>query len=237
MPEIHPLRGWRYDTAVAGPLDELICPPYDVIAPAEAARLLEHNPRNAIRLEFGPGAADPLAAENRYRQAAATLQGWLADGTLRQDARPALYVYEQVFTLGGATLRRRAFLASVHLTPWAAGEVLPHEVTLATPKADRLALLEATRANISPIYALCDGALPGVAALLDVAAARPPDEAATDESGEATTCGSWTTTTRLPRGAATSPAAPSTSPMATIATRRRWPTRRRIRATRAPPTC
>jgi uncharacterized protein (DUF1015 family) len=184
VPEIHPLRGWRYDTAVAGPLDELICPPYDVIAPADAARLLERNPRNAIRLELGPGAADPLAPQNRYRQAAATLEQWLADGTLQQDACPALYVYEQVFTLDGAALRRRAFLASVRLTPWAAGEVLPHEVTLATPKADRLALLEATRANISPIYALCDGALPGVAALLDVVAARPPDAAASDESGE-----------------------------------------------------
>jgi uncharacterized protein (DUF1015 family) len=93
-------------------------------------------------------------------------------------------VYEQTFRHGGRTHRRLAFFAAVSLSPWEARAVLPHESTLATPKADRTALLEATRANISPIYALCEGGLPGVAALLRVAAVRAPDAEATDEAGE-----------------------------------------------------
>src|SRR5207249_3966108 len=52
------------------------------------------------------------------------------------------------------------------------------------PKADRTALLEATHTNISPIYALCDGGLPGVATLLHSASDRTPDAEATDGAGE-----------------------------------------------------
>src|SRR2546423_1672291 len=184
LPDVRPFRAWRYDTAVAGPLDALICPPYDVITPAAAGRLRAGTPRNVIHLELGPGPADPTRRDNRYVRAAATLEHWIADGILRRDATPCFYVYEQTFLHGGRTHRRLAFFAAVSLSPWEARTVLPHEVTLATPKADRTALLEATRANISPIYALCDGGLPGVAALLDVAAERPPDAEATDQAGE-----------------------------------------------------
>jgi uncharacterized protein (DUF1015 family) len=184
LPDVRPFRAWRYDTAVAGPLDALICPPYDVITPAAAGRLRAGTPRNVIHLELGPGPADPTARDNRYVRAAATLERWIADGILQHDATPCFYVYEQTFLHGGRRHRRLAFFAAVSLSPWEARAVLPHEVTLATPKADRAALLEATRANISPIYALCDGGLPGVAALLGVAAQRPPDAEATDEAGE-----------------------------------------------------
>jgi uncharacterized protein (DUF1015 family) len=184
LPDVRPFRAWRYNTAVAGPLDALICPPYDVITPAAAGRLRAATPHNVIHLELGPGPADPTARDNRYVRAAATLEHWIADGILRRDALPCFYVYEQTFLHGGRTHRRLAFFAAVSLSPWEARAVLPHEVTLATPKADRMALLEATRANISPIYALCDGGLPGVAALLGVATERPPDAVATDQAGE-----------------------------------------------------
>jgi uncharacterized protein (DUF1015 family) len=155
-----------------------------VITPAAAGRLRAGNPRNVVHLELGPGPADPTARDNRYVRAAATLEHWIADGILRRDATPCFYVYEQTFLHGGRTHRRLAFFAAVSLSPWEARAVLPHEVTLAMPKADRTALLEATRANISPIYALCDGGLPGVTALLGVAAERPPDAEATDQAGE-----------------------------------------------------
>ncbi|HKO25356.1 MAG TPA: DUF1015 domain-containing protein, partial [Chloroflexota bacterium] len=184
MPDVRPFRAWRYDTALAGALAALICPPYDVITPAAAERLHAENPRNVIHLELGPGPADPTAPDNRYVRAAATLERWIADGILRRDATSCFYVYEQTFLHGGRTHRRLAFFAAVSLSPWEARAVLPHEVTLATPKADRTALLKATRANISPIYALCDGGLPSVAALLSVAAERPPDDEATEQAGE-----------------------------------------------------
>jgi uncharacterized protein (DUF1015 family) len=125
-----------------------------------------------------------MAHDNRYARAAATLEQWIANGTVRRDAVSCFYVYEQAFLHGERTHRRLAFFAAVQLSPWDERAVLPHEVTLSRPKADRTALLEATRANISPIYGLCDGGLPGVTALLGVASERPPDGTATDQDGE-----------------------------------------------------
>lgn len=185
MPDVRPFRSWRYDPAVAGPLATLICPPYDVVPPARAEDLMARNAHNAIRLELGPGALDPAASDNRYARAAGTLDAWVRAGALRRDAEPFLYVYEQRFIVDGQERRRFAFFAAVRLAPWDAGEVLPHERTLSAPKRDRLALLEATRANISPIYALCDAGLPGVDALRDAAARRAPDVEAIDDEGVA----------------------------------------------------
>lgn len=184
MPDVRPFRGWRYDTGVAGPLDSLICPPYDVISSEAAEILPRRNAHNAILLELGPGAAQPDAPDNRYRRSGAELQRWIERGILRQDAEPALYVYEQEFALADRRPRRRALLAAVRLTPWSSGDVLPHEHTLSSPKADRLALLEATRANISPIFALCDGNLGAVQRVLAQAATSAPSAEAVEDNGD-----------------------------------------------------
>jgi uncharacterized protein (DUF1015 family) len=47
-------------------------------------------------------------------------------------------------------------LGRLKLTPYSLGETLPHERTLAGPKQDRYKLMEATLANISPIFGLID---------------------------------------------------------------------------------
>ena len=45
-----PFRALRYDTERAGPLDELVAPPYDVIGPAERESYLARNPHNVVHL-------------------------------------------------------------------------------------------------------------------------------------------------------------------------------------------
>jgi uncharacterized protein (DUF1015 family) len=47
---------------------------------------------------------------------------------------------------------RRGFLAALGATPKAARAIIPHERTLAKPKADRLRMLNALRVNVSPIF-------------------------------------------------------------------------------------
>src|SRR5690606_40689000 len=49
---------------------------------------------------------------------------------------------------------REGFFAALRLEDYARRIVRPHERTLAGPKADRLKLLRATRANLSPIFLL-----------------------------------------------------------------------------------
>ena len=99
MVDFLPFRGVRYDTAIAGPMDRLICPPYDVISPAHERALLARSPHNMVRLELAelPG---PASAE-RYLDAAKAYAEMQARGTLRTDDEPAYYLLRQRFEVDG----------------------------------------------------------------------------------------------------------------------------------------
>ena len=154
MAEIRPFRGLRYQAGQVDDLAGVIAPPYDIISPDEQRALHARSPHNVVRLEYGEAHDDDSEANNRYTRAAATLARWLASGVLVQDDRPAFYVYDQQFEHDGARYRRRALLTRVRLEEWAKATVRPHEHTMAQPKQDRLRLLRACRANLSPVFAL-----------------------------------------------------------------------------------
>ncbi len=52
----------------------------------------------------------------------------------------------------GVRRRRAGLIAALRLEPYAPGRVRRHERTLDGPKAGRLAVLRAVRANLSPIF-------------------------------------------------------------------------------------
>lgn len=154
MPDIRPFHGVRYDVAQVGALASVVAPPYDVIDAQLQERLYHASPYNAIRLELNRGEPDDTGAENRYTRAAGFLKTWQRQGVLRTDNQSSLYLYEQSFDVEGTTFTRKGFLARVRLEPFGAGKIFPHEQTLAGPKADRLALYQATGFNLSPIFGL-----------------------------------------------------------------------------------
>ena len=154
MPDVRPFRGVRYDVAQVGALSDLVAPPYDVIDATLQERLYQASPYNIIRLELNRPEPNDSESENRYTRAAAFLRGWLRQGVLRTENHPAFYMYEQTFDIEGQTHTRRGFLARVRLEPFGQGQIFPHEQTLAGPKADRLALYQATGFNLSPIFGL-----------------------------------------------------------------------------------
>jgi uncharacterized protein (DUF1015 family) len=168
MAVVAPLAGLRYDPTHVGDVGSVLAPPYDVISPAEQADLYARSPHNVVRLIL-PREPDRGAA------AARTLREWVAGGILVPDPEPAVYLYSQQFTLpDGSSRRRDGVICRLRLEDFASGVVRPHERTLSGPKADRLAILRATGANLSPIFALY--ARPGepVRELLGNAAAGAP---------------------------------------------------------------
>jgi len=147
VPSVQPFRALRYAASDVAPL---ICPPYDVIPADEQAALLGQSEHNAVRVELPVDA--PGEPGSRYRQAARQRQAWLQEGIVRHDERPAFYLTETTFTHAGQTFTRRDVIAAVGVEPWSSGDVLPHEHTMAGPKADRLELMRATHLNVSPIW-------------------------------------------------------------------------------------
>ena len=158
----------------------MIAPPYDVVDEDEVAALHASSPYNIGRVEA------PRGGEARFEEAAAALRAWEAEGVLLRESGPALYAYEQRTRIEGdegPPRVRRGYFARLRLTPFADGEVLPHERTMAAPKAERLALMQATRANVSPILVI-SGASSDAVALLAEVVAREPAFAAADGRGD-----------------------------------------------------
>ncbi|MDR1999208.1 MAG: DUF1015 domain-containing protein, partial [Frankiaceae bacterium] len=142
-----------------------LSPPYDVINPAARAALLAGSAENIVRLILpqGPdGQPDYLAARAR-------LADQLARGVLRVDHAPALYVYELATESGDLT---RGLLGALELRPPEDGVIFPHEDVMAGPVADRLALMEATEANLEPIYLMYTGG--GAASMVVAEATQGP---------------------------------------------------------------
>jgi uncharacterized protein (DUF1015 family) len=154
-----PFRALRFATSDPAPL---LSPPYDVIDEDERRELEASDPHNVVRLilprdlDGQPGSA--------YAAAASLLAAWRSSSVLVPDPTPALYVYE----MEEGESRTRGLVGAVGLTPPEAGVVLPHENTMAGPVADRLALTEATQANLEPIYLVYSGGGPAAQAVAAV---------------------------------------------------------------------
>jgi uncharacterized protein (DUF1015 family) len=171
-----PFRGLRYVSAGSAELARLTSPPYDVVDEAERRSLEDADPHNVVRLILPRDQdADP---GSRYRRAAQTLRGWRAEGVLRPDPVPALYVYE----MEASGSRTRGLIGALALAQPDANIVLPHEDTMAGPVADRLALTAATDANLEAIYLVYDGGGRTTELVAD-AGNRPPVAEATTPDG------------------------------------------------------
>lgn len=186
MARIFPFQPWRYSES-AGPIDHLVTQPYDKISPAMQARYLSLSPYNLVRIILGERFPTDTPADNVYTRAAAHLKDWMANGVLRQEAEPSLYVYFQDFTVPdtGEKLTRKGFIGLGALEDYDARIVHRHEQTLSGPKKDRTELLNHTRAHFGQIFMLYPDREGAIDAILDeVAAARAADVTITDDYGE-----------------------------------------------------
>ena len=148
MIRIAPFRGVLYNPKKIRDLAKVIAPPYDVISKTEQERLYKKSPYNFVRLDLSQEAAS-------YEAVAQTFQEWQAQGIFEQDEQPAIYFLSQRFKLKDGEARiRQGFIALVELQDLAGGDIRPHEKTHEAPKEDRLKLMLACQAQLSPIFTL-----------------------------------------------------------------------------------
>jgi uncharacterized protein (DUF1015 family) len=151
MAEIQPVRGWRYSPALSTAIDEVVSPLFDVVSVRQREALYQ-NPLNSIHLSVPrpEGELPPAAA------AARRLAAWQAEGVLRQDGLPGIYVYYQHFRLPGTDheLCRKGFMAHIRAYDWREEVVLRHENTLPAAVNDRAELLAALQFQTSATHGL-----------------------------------------------------------------------------------
>jgi uncharacterized protein (DUF1015 family) len=151
--DVRPFRAERYDEAKAGPLQDLVAPPYDVISPEQREEYLARSPYNVVHLTL----------PHDEQQAARELAGWREAGVLVRDSEPGYWLLSQDYAgPDGVARQRNGLVASLRAEPYDRGVVLPHERTHSGPKEGRLRLLRATRTQLEPIFLLYEGEPPPV---------------------------------------------------------------------------
>ncbi len=176
MPRFEPFAGVRYDLDRVE-LDDVVAPPYDVIGPEDQAALEARSPYNVVRLDL-PHDED---GRDRYTAARSRFDEWLAAGILGTDPEPGFYAYRMGYHDAAGNSRQIAgLLGALEVVAPGEGDVLPHEQTQDKIRDDRLQLLRACRADLSPVWGLsmAEG-------ITDLGASAPatPVARCTDEEG------------------------------------------------------
>ena len=174
MPRFEPFRGLRYRPEVA-PIAQVIAPPYDIISATERVHLASRHQANAVLVELPE--ADLSGGRDRYAVATDLFTRWQAEGVIGAEDQPSLYPYRMTDTSGRSTTGVIGALGLAE--PGEESDILPHEQTLPKPKSDRLDLLRATRANLSPIWGLSMAT--GVTATFDPTDDEPVGDAYDDD--------------------------------------------------------
>jgi len=148
MPEIRPFRAWRYNETLLKDIGDLTSPLFDVASEKQKASLYG-NPYNSIHLAI-PGGECP--SKNASRK----LQKWQAEGSLRCDPDPGIYVYYQYFRLPGDPRQycRKGFICKIRIYDWNQNVILRHENTMPGWVNEQVELLAATRLNVSPTHGI-----------------------------------------------------------------------------------
>ncbi len=148
MVDFRPFRALYYDSNKVGSLDDVIVPPYDVISERDKKQFFKKSPFNFARIILG-------SSKDQYASVGKTFRKWIKEGVfLKSD--PAFYVWEQQFLKEGQFLTRFGVVSAVALRDFRKGNILPHENTFAAPIEDRLRILKACQANLSPIFMTYD---------------------------------------------------------------------------------
>ena len=176
MADVQPLRTLRYDHRVAGPLQDLIAPPYDVIDDAMRAELAARSPYNVVALDL-PESYDGGAAE--------TMAGWRERGALvrRRTSRPC--GCSPGLHRPGRRARARAPASSRACASRTTAPAASARTSARTPgpKEDRLKLTRATVTNLSPIFSLFPDASGRPGETLAQVTARGAVREAADDDG------------------------------------------------------
>src|SRR5205814_2832727 len=154
MATIRPFAGIRFAPRPELDFSSVIAPPYDVLDEAGKAALQAKHPNNIVNVDLPWLPPKTVGPDEAYERANVTLQAWLSAGILKRDPRPAIYSYTQSYEHAGKTFHRRGLIATVRLSPFGQGQVVPHEKTYPSAIEDRLKLMRATGMQLSPIFGL-----------------------------------------------------------------------------------
>lgn len=148
MATVRPFRGFRPIPKYAA---RVAAKPYDVLNSDEARAEAAGNPFSFLHVgkpEIDLPVGTHLYDEQVYQKGKENLQKLIADGVLRQDASPSLYLYAQ--TMDAHT--QYGLMACVSVAEYLNGTIRKHELTRKDKEDDRTKHVKVTNAHTGPIF-------------------------------------------------------------------------------------
>jgi len=137
MAIIQPFRALRYNLKTLKELNNVVCPPYDIINKELKINLIKSSKYNYIHIEL----------PDSYSDAKKSLTQWLNKKILIQDKNDSIYIFQQKF---GSKIRTGFFC----LLKLDEKYIIKHEHTSQKPIEDRLNLLKTLKIDTSPIFVI-----------------------------------------------------------------------------------
>jgi uncharacterized protein (DUF1015 family) len=184
MAQIRPFRGTRYNQEFIRELNQVICPPYDIINPQQQDELYKKNQYNFVRIEYNRETFQDTPRDNRYIRAANYIEKWMKLGVLKTDPEPGLYYHRHHFVCQGKQYSRDNIIALVKLEEWETRTILPHENIIPKAKSDRMSMLKACQANTSTVLAMYSDPDQTINRALSEQESNPPIIDILDNAGE-----------------------------------------------------
>lgn len=155
-------------SSTRGDLSSRIAPPYDVLDEGPKQALLDQDAHNIVAIDLPVTPPKTVGPDEAYVQAGQLLKMWLNEGVLKQLSGSVLFAYEQEYDLQGRTMKRRGIFAGVKLEEFnQPNGVFRHEMTIQGGIDDRYKLMEATGAQMSPVFSIFNDPQAEVAAMLN----------------------------------------------------------------------
>jgi uncharacterized protein (DUF1015 family) len=180
LPQIRPFAGIQFAKHLGPDVSALVAPPFDVLDETSKAVLQAKHPNNIVTVDLPYLPPKAVGPDEVYDRADVTLQSWMSAGILVKNSRQAFYPYVQTYDHHGRTVHRRGFFCTVRISPFGEGNIIPHEMTYRESIEDRLKLMRATGAQLSPIFGLYSDTRHEVANLLFKTSGRPQFTATLD---------------------------------------------------------
>lgn len=151
MAIIHPFKAWHPSSEA---IDNIACPPYDVISTPEAQEMAKDKPASflhVIRPEIDLPEGTPFNNDAVYQKGAENLQQFMDDGILSRDDDNALYIYQLVWQ--GST--QTGIFGCVSVDDYNNDVILKHELTRPDKEDDRTRHIVDQQAHAEPVMLTC----------------------------------------------------------------------------------
>jgi uncharacterized protein (DUF1015 family) len=148
MAILRPFAALRPKPDLAGRVCEL---PYDVMSSEEARAMAAGNPLSFLHVskpEIDLPAGTNLYSPEVYAKGRENFQSLIAQGTLRQDAKPSFYLYRQIMGKHAQV----GFVAVASCEEYLSGIIKKHELTRVDKEDDRVRHIETLNSQTGPVF-------------------------------------------------------------------------------------